>query len=246
MMQFEEKTVGQSKEMPPKMVIYAEPKTGKSSFAAQADDPFFIDCEGGLSYLQKQVRATPTLKTLDEAIAWLGHIYNNDDFTAGLLVIDSLDWLERLSQEKLIKQHGASSITDTNCKAFAYNKGVAEAAEKVFEVLKWLDAIWQKKQIPAMIIAHSQVKTIDLPNSDPYSRHELKMSKQLSAKVAEWADLILFAGLVGNITKDGKTVGEPRRVLFAGDDLSYLGGGRMRLSKELPLDYNELKKEITQ
>lgn len=245
-MEFTEETAGQSKEMPAKIVIYAEPKTGKTTFASEAPDPFFINIEGGLNYLDKKVRTTPRLKSYDDVIAWLSHIYKTDTFTAGTIVIDSLDWLEALAQEKLIKQESATSITDPKVKAFAYNKGVADAAELAVRALKWLDAIYEKKGIPAIIIAHSQIKNIDLPNKDPFSRFDLKLSKQLAARVSEWADLILFAGKTFHVTKDGKAAGEPRRVIYASNSASFVGGGRMRLDKELPLSYSELRKEITQ
>ena len=241
----EELLVGQSKAMPAKMVIYGEPKVGKTNFAAQADDVFFINIEGGLDYLPIKVRATPRLTSYDEVIKWLQHIYTSPDFTCGTIAIDSLDWLETLAQEKLIKQEGANSITDPKVKAFAYHKGVVDAADLCVKALKWLDAIWEKKGIPSLLIAHSQVKTLDLPNQDPFSRHEMKLSKSLGARVNEWADLIIFAGYSFHVTKDGKAT-EPKRVIFAGGQASYIGGGRMRLTKELPLDYNELKKEITQ
>jgi hypothetical protein len=241
----QEVLVGQSKTMPAKMVIYAEPKVGKTSFASQIEDVFFINIEGGLDYLERQVRSTPKLTTYDEVIAWLGYIYNSPDFNAGCIVIDSLDWLESLAQEKLIKQEGAKSITDPSIKAFAYHKGVVDAADMCVKVIKWLDAIYSKRGIPSLLIAHSHVKTVDLPNQDPFSRHEMKLSKSLGARVNEWADLIIFAGYSFHVTKDGKAT-EPKRVIFAGGKASYIGGGRMKLTRELPLDYNELKKEITQ
>ena len=89
-MQFTEVTAGQSKEMPAKMVIYGEPKTGKTTFASQVGDPFFINIEGGLDYLNRQVRATPKLNTYDEVDAWMKHIYTNDEFKADRIIIDPL------------------------------------------------------------------------------------------------------------------------------------------------------------
>jgi hypothetical protein len=245
MMEFKETKAGQSKAMPSRIVIYGVPKVGKTAFAAQADDVFFINVEGGLDYLEKEVRTTPKLESYDEIIGWLGHIYKTDDFTCGTIAIDSLDWCENLAQAKLIKQENATSIIDPRIPAFAYHKGVAEAASMTIHVLNYLDAIYKKKGIPSIVISHSQVKTLDLPNQDAYSRHELKLSKGLAAKVNEWADLILFAGYSFHVTKDGKTT-EPRRVLYGGGSMAYVGGGRMTLKKELPLNYNELKKEITQ
>jgi len=241
---FEEVKVGQSKEMPAHIVIYGVPKIGKSRFAADFPDVFFINVEGGLSYLGKQVRSTPKLTSYDDVIAWLKHIYEDDKFTCGTVALDSLDWIEALAQARLIKRENAKSITDILCKAFAYNKGVEEAAKDTFRVLQWLDAIYNKKGIKSITVAHSKIKTVDLPNQEPYSRHELKLSKYLAAYVAEWTDLVLFAAYSFHITKDGKT-SEPKPVLYAGGSAAFVGGGRMLLKKEIPLSYEELTKEIT-
>jgi hypothetical protein len=242
-MDFTETKAGQSKEMPSKIVLYGVPKIGKTRFAAQADDVFFIDIEGGLDYLDKSVRATPKLKTYDEVIAWLKHIYEDEKFTCGTIAIDSLDWLETLAQERLIKANNAKSITDSVVKEFAYFKGVMNAADDVIKVFKWLDAIHTKKGIKSILIAHSQIKNVDLPTQDPYSRHEMKLSKYLAAKANEWGDLVLFADYTFHVTKDKKT-SEPKPVLCAGGSASFIGGGRMLLAKELPLDYKQLEKHI--
>lgn len=244
-MTFEEVESGQSKEMPARTVIYGVPKIGKSRFAAQYPDVFFINIEGGLEYLDRKVRSTPKLKTYDEVIAWLRHIYESEDFTCGTIAIDSLDWLENLSQAKLIKQYNAKNINDPMVKDFAFFKGVLMAADDAITVFKWLDAIHEKKGINAVLIAHSTVKNIDLPDKDAYARHELKLSKSLAAKVSEWADLILFADYSFHVSKETGKTSTPNPVLFAGGSAAFVGGGRMSLSKEIPLNYDQLKKEIT-
>jgi hypothetical protein len=235
---------GKSKEMPSKIIIYGVPKIGKSRLASQWPAPFFIDIEGGLGYLDNEVDATPRLRSFDDVMAWFKHLYESETLAAKTIVIDSLDWLEKLAQERLIKREGATSITDPSCKAFAYHKGVEEAASDAIKALKWLDAIHEKHGTVAVLIAHSEVKTVDLPNQEPYSRHQLKLSKALAGKSNEWADLILFADYSFHVSKEGKT-SEPKPVLFAGGSASFVGGGRMMLSKELPLNYNAIEKEIT-
>lgn len=243
-MEFTEVTVGQSKEFPQKLVIFGVPKCGKSRFAAQADDVFFINIENGLDYIGHKVRSTPKINTYEEIIGWLKHIYDNDAFKAGTIAIDSLDWAEQLAQAKLIKSFGATSITDPSISAFAYYKGVLMAAEETMKILNWCDAIYKKKGIKTILIAHSQVKEVDLPNRDPYQRNEMKLSKQLGAKVLEWGDLILYCDYSFHVSKDGKT-SEPKPMLFAGGSASFIGGGRMRLDKELPVDYKILEQHIT-
>jgi hypothetical protein len=242
--QFEETKFGLSKEMPAKKVIYGVPKIGKSRFCADAPDPFYINIEGGLDYIGKEVRSTPKLSTFDDVIGWLKHIYDTDTFTCGTIVVDSLDWAEKLAQAKISKNHGGASLNDASVKAFAYNKGYEMAGEEAIKILAWLDAIYKKKGIKCILIAHSQIKNMDLPDKDPYSRYELKLHKGLAARVAEWADLILFANYSFAVSKDGK-VSEPKPVFMAGGSASFVGGGRMLLTKEIPLDYKQLEQQIT-
>lgn len=237
---------GMSKDVPSKIVLYGVPKIGKSRFASQFEDVFFIDVEGGLNYLDKEVDATPTLQNFDDAIAWLQHILNckDEEFPYKYIAIDSLDWVEALAQEKLIKKHGASSITDNNVKAFAYYKGVMEAASDAIKVIDYLDAIYKKKGIKAILIAHSEIKNMDLPNKDPYSKYILKTSKYLGQKANEWADLILFADYDFYVDKEGKA-SEPKPVLLAGGSPSFDGGGRMQLPNKIPLNYQSFINELT-
>ncbi len=241
---FQEVSLGESKAMPAKIVLYGVPKIGKSRFAAGADDPFYINIEGGLDYIGKKVRSTPKLESYDDVMGWLKHILENDSFKAGTIIVDSLDWLEALSQARLIKQEGAKSIVDPAIKSFAYYKGVEMAASDAMRLFTALDMIYKKRGIKSIVIAHSQIKNVDVPNQDPYSRHDMKLSKYLAAKTNEWADLVLFADYAFHVTKEGKT-SEPKPCLFAGGSASFVGGGRMRLDKELPLDYKTLEQHIT-
>lgn len=244
MSQFQEIEAGQSKSMPSKIVLYGVPKIGKSRFAAQFPDVFFINVEGGLDYLEKKVRSTPKLNTLEEVTGWLRHIHDSDAFTCGMIALDSLDWVESLAVRKVEKANGDVPITNKEHKAYAYGNGTAMVADEVIRVLKWLDAIHAKKGIGSILIAHSQVRAVDLPTQEPYSRHELKLSRAVGARAMEWADLVLFADYSFHVNKEGKT-SEPKPVLYAGGSASFVGGGRMLLKKEIPLNYYQLVKEIT-
>lgn len=240
---FEEITTGESKEIPSKIIVYGVPKIGKSRFAAQFPDPFFINIEDGLQYLGKKVRSTPKLTAFDDVTGWLNHILNDEKFTCGRIIIDSLDWVEALAKEKIEKEHG-EPITNKAHKAYAYGAGQAMVDEQTNRVFRALDIIYKKKGIPALIIAHSVVRTVDLPTKEPYSRYELKVSKGVAAKSTEWADLVLFADYSFHVSKDGKTT-EPKPMFMIGGSASFVGGGRMKLDKEIPLSYELLTKELT-
>ena len=140
--------------------------------------------------------------------------------------------------------HSAKSITDPAVKSFAYHRGVIDAATDTVNVLKWLDAIYAKKGIKSIIVAHSMIKEIDLPGKDPFSKYQLKLSKQLAGKVMEWCDILLHAEYDFHVSAEGKT-SEPKAVLFTGGDMAYEGGGRIKLPKSIPISYDALQKELT-
>lgn len=240
---FKEVTAGESKEMPHRIVVYGRGKIGKSKFAAEFPDVFFINVENGLRYLPNKVRATPHLKDFDSIIGWLKHIYEDDKFNAKWICIDSLDWAEELSQARLVKLYNGKSITDPAVKEFSYFRGVVNAADETAKILRWLDAIETKKGIGSIIIAHSVLKEVELPNKNPFSRYQLKLSKYLAAKTMEWCDLLLMAEHDFQVTSDGVT-SETKPMLFTGGDAFYEGGGRIKLPKAIPISYLALQKEL--
>lgn len=243
-MTFEIQTKGKSKAMPSKIVIYGTPKTGKSTLASEFPDVMFIDCEGGLEYLPNEVKATPKLESFEDVAKWLKHIYDLDEPVAEYLALDSLDWLETLAQNRLVKQNNARNITDPKVPEFAYYRGVISAAGDAIKCIDLLDKIYEKHGTRAILIAHTHVKEVDVPEKDPYQRYELKMSKYLGAKAYEWADIVLFIDYSFHVTSDGKT-SDPRPTLFTGGSAGFLGGGRMKLPKELPVSYQALHQAIT-
>lgn len=241
--EFKEITAGQSKEMPARIIIYGREKGGKTTFACQAPDAFLIDIENGAQFLETKVRATPHLRDYDSVIGWLKHIYEDDKFTCGTIVLDSLDHLEDLAQARLIKLNNAKTITDPAVKSFAYHRGVVDAANDTAKVFKWLDALWEKKKIKCIIIAHSAIKEISLPGQEPFSRYQLKLSKQLGAKAKEWCDMLLHLEYSFHVSSEGKT-STPTPVLFTGGDMSFEGGGRIKLPKSIPVNYKALEDAI--
>lgn len=79
--------------MPPRILLYGLDGLGKSSFAAQAPDPIFIDTEDRL----REINASkfPHSTSYEDVFSKLRAVAK-DPHNYGTLVIDSLDWLERL------------------------------------------------------------------------------------------------------------------------------------------------------
>ena len=80
---------------PPRVLVYGTEGIGKSTFAANAPKPIFIPTEDGLDQIEcDSFPLAENLSAVTDALAAL--INEKHDYQS--VVIDSLDWLERLKR----------------------------------------------------------------------------------------------------------------------------------------------------
>lgn len=122
---------------PPRIVLYGTHGVGKSSFAAQADKPVFIQTEEGLDALN--VTAFPLSRSYDEVMEAIGSLYTEDhDF--GTVVLDSADWMEQLIFKQVAINHKINNIED-----MGYGKGYAFAVDLWRNVMEGFDLLRNEK-----------------------------------------------------------------------------------------------------
>ncbi len=171
--------------LPPRVVIYGEHGLGKSTFAAGAPNPIFVQTEDGLSALD--VASFPLATRHEDVLEAVGALYAEEhDYQT--VVVDSLDWAEKLIWSHVSRRADKSSIED-----FGYGKGYQVAAEAMGELLAGLNALRTERGMAVILTAHAHVKRFDDPTSASYDRFELALHKAASALVSEWADVIAFA-----------------------------------------------------
>ncbi len=93
---------------PPRLLIYGTEGAGKSTLAASAPNPIFVPCEDGIDNIA--CNSFPLCHTLDDVMNCLNTLLNEPhDYRT--VVIDTLDWLERLIWDKVCIEYGnAKSI----------------------------------------------------------------------------------------------------------------------------------------
>lgn len=223
---------------PPRIVVHAQQGVGKSTFAAGAYRPIFLPFEDGLTGIETD--AFPLLRSYEEAVAALDSLVN-DQHEFGTVVLDSLDWLEPLIWKRVAADAGKDSI-----EAIPYGKGYHEALTYWRLILDRLNAL-RGRGMATILIAHTEVKRFDAPDTDAYDRYQIKLHKSASALVVEWADIVGFAQMEVAIKKEaqgfqnrvrGVTTG--RRVLRTNETPAYLAKNRYSLPDPLPLDWNAL------
>ena len=172
---------------PPRILCYGVEGIGKSTFGAQAPKPIFIQTEDGLDEINCD--RFPLAATYDDVVSALGEL-RDEKHDYETVVIDSLDWLERLVWDKLCLQHGVTSIEKVDG---GYARGYTHALTCWREVIDHFNEIRNTRGMIVLLIAHSKVERFEDPESSPYDRYSPRLHKHAKALVSEWCDAVLFA-----------------------------------------------------
>ena len=85
--------------LPPRILIYGEPKKGKTTIGYQAPNPVFIQTEDGLQAMPA-ANAFPVAQSYEDVVKYMAELYN-EEHNFNTLVVDSMDWLEVLIHKKV-------------------------------------------------------------------------------------------------------------------------------------------------
>lgn len=179
---------------PPRVVIYGQEGIGKSTFAASAPKPVFLPTEDGLG--QIECDQFPFIKSYREFLQYLAAI-STEEHDYQTLVVDSLDWLEKLIWADVCLQEKKINIED-----IGYAKGYKFALTQWREVITAFDYIRNQKGMSIILVAHAKVEKFEDPENPTYDRYTLALHKSADAYVREWSDAVLFAAQKKRINKE--------------------------------------------
>jgi hypothetical protein len=234
---------------PRKTVLVGIGGIGKSTFFSQWPDPVFIPTEDGLADLD--VPTFPLcqdLATAWQAIMELGA--GGHDFKT--VVIDSADWLEQLIWQDVCRRGNKSSITD-----FDFGKGFGEASTIFRKILTGLDSIVESGSHVCLTV-HARTTKVEPPGQPAYNRYEPKLHKSTSNGMSaseilqEWCDELLFTNYKIDVRteeqgfnrKRGVAIEKGERVIYTQEGPAHLAKNRLRLPREMPLDYRAYRQYI--
>lgn len=229
---------------PPRLLLYGTAKIGKTSFAASAPDPVFIFTENGVGALD--VPHWGPLATYDEVMEAIGSLYS-DAHGFKTVVLDSLDWLERLVWAKACQENKWQDIEQAG-----YGKGYVAAVNQWMPLLQGFDALQNERGMGVIFIAHYEIKRFESPETEPYDRYQPKLHKLASPIVQEHVDAILFANYrVSTVKTDGgfnkrtvRGVGGGDRLIHTTERPAFIAGNRWKMPDQLPLDWHEVAQHI--
>lgn len=224
---------------PPRIVVYGTHGIGKSTFAAQAPSPVFIQTEEGLDAIN--VMAFPQSQSFDDIMDSIG-VLASEDHDYATVVVDSADWAEQLVHKKVAQDNNVATID-----AIGYGRGYKAATDYWRQILDGLDHLRTDKGMQVILLAHTQVKRFDDPLADPYDRYQLDLHHASASLISEWCDILMFANQqystvksdVGFNQKVTRAVGSGNRVLYTQERPGWQAKSRWPLPDMLPLDYSK-------
>lgn len=232
-------------------LFYGVEGVGKSSLAADAPNPLFLDIEGGadnLDVARYAFRDGPgghvpgsyldVLTAIEDLIANPGHGY-------ATLVIDTVDALEALMHRHLCDgKFGAGS--KKGIEDYGYGKGYKAAVEELRRLLSRLEVLRATGDgMQIIFVGHSFVSTFKNPEADDYDRYSLHVHKDFGGQIKEWCDVVGFlrfeggaAKLTGDETKGARARGwsTGRRLIHLSREAAWDAKCRLSLPAEIELD----------
>ena len=222
-----------------RVAIYGTEGVGKTTFASKFPGVIFIDTEGSTTHMDVARFDTP--ESLDDVLDQLSYVLAHPvEFRT--VVIDTVDWLERLIFKAVCDEKKIQNIED-----IGYGKGYVYAKQKMQGVLEVLDNIIAAG-IHVVLVCHSIIRKFELPDEmGSYDRYMLKLNeKNIAPLIKEWVDMLLFVNYKTDVVTDpdGKTKkgkGGQKRVMYANHSACWDAKNRFGLPDEMPFDFDQIE-----
>jgi len=220
---------------PPKMIVYAPPGTGKTTFAASAK-AILVDCENGAGAVPNLAR-TPYLQSWPEMRKWLVELASKPPEGVPAVAIDTIDWMvQRIVEHVVVDLDGKSPKDVTNTLGTAHG-GYFKAREIVQNIvyrdlLPMLNAL-ANSGLAIILLAHAANTKMTTPEGFDIRLAGPDLPQWIAPPFIEWADAVLYA------VRDGD-----RRILKTEGSNVILAKNRYGLPAELPLSWSALMQAL--
>jgi len=228
--------------MPPRIVLVGTEGIGKSTWASKAPKPIFCQTEDGLG--QIDCERFPLALDYESVVAQLETVAT-EKHSWQTVVVDSIDWLERLIWDRVCRRTNVSNIEKAGG---GFAKGYTFALDEWREVLDLLGRC-RARGMAAILIAHAKIERFEDPENPAYDRYSPRLHKHAQALVTEWADAVLFATRRMTVKREGagfneRAIAQPvgpeggERIVRTVGSAACVAKNRYSLPAELPLSWD--------
>lgn len=204
------------------VLLYSQPKLGKSTWCAQADGALFLATEAGLNHLETYQVPITSWDDLLNACADIA----KGDHQFRTVIIDTIDNAYRYCVEHVCHQLGIAHESEAS-----YGRAYGMIANEFTRVLTKLSLL----PYGLYLISHAKQETMET-RTGTLVRTVPTLPEKARKIILGLVDLILYLDLEAYHDETGET--QYRRVLRTKPTTAYEAGDRTgRLPETMPLDY---------
>jgi hypothetical protein len=232
---------GEQQVLQPRLFVYGPGGVGKSTFGSRLPRPIFIDIDKGIDEIRVD-RVGESPKSWADAMRLIREIAA-DPHGYESLVIDTVDPLEALCTDHVVKEAGKSFARMNDDYGAGY---IAVAAEwRIF--LAELD-IARRNGMLVCLLAHATIRQSQDPQLGTFDQWTSLLGKKVWAGTQQWVDFVGFASFEAALAQRK----DDQRLIVTGDRIlttmrsTGVDGvkNRFSLPERIPLDWPTLKKAI--
>lgn len=228
--------------IPVRMALYGPEGIGKTTFAADAPAPIFLDLEDGSTHLDVARFEDPRPSSWPDVLDALDALLRGEH-SYKTVVIDTLDRLEAMIWAALCERGDKEGPKDS-IEGFGYGKGYAMALDRWRVLLARLDELRAKRDMGVLLVGHTQVKMFKNPAGEDYDRYQLRIHDKAAGLIKEWCEVVGF-GLFETVTR--RRAGDTRakgaatgaRILYTHRDAAWDAKTRYALPERLPFTWSD-------
>lgn len=204
--------------LPVRVIAYGVDGIGKTSFAAESDNPIFIPTEDGCNRLD--VPQFPLVESWNQLFDNLRQLAK-EKHSYKTVVLDSADWAQYLAMEHIVKTDykGDSSKFD------AYGAGYKDLSREWRKLLSAFDYLRKVRNMQVLFLAHAVVKTFKNPAGDDYDQYKATLvdtpSTSIWGMTKEWSDIVLFMNYKVTVKKESAKSAKGKGIMSAGKRVCY-------------------------
>ena len=239
---------------PLRYLFYSAEGVGKSTLAAAAPEPIFMDIEDGTARLDvarypfHDGRSGHLPQTYADVLAGIEDL-RDTDHGYKTLVIDTVDRLETLLWDGACEYYSGTKDEAFNKKggtlesieSFGYGKGYTVALQWWHRLCSRLDALRRERDMGIILLGHATIRPFKNPSGADFDRYQLRLHDKAGGFLREWCDVVGFAAFEDAIRKENdraraKAYETGARLLHFERTASYDAKTRVPLPAELELD----------
>jgi len=229
-------TISKPEDRPVIVTVCGDSGLGKTTLASTFPKPIVIRAEDGLQAIPADQRpdAFPLIHKIEDLWAQImSLLQEKHDYKT--VVIDSVTALERLFMAHIVETDPKKPAS-INQALGGYGAGLQAVAALHQRVRKACGLLNERMGMHVVFVAHAETETIELPDTDAYTRYSLRLGKKSVAPYVDDSDVVAFLKLETFTKGDGerkKAISDGTRVMICHASASNVSKNRYGITEPL-------------